>query len=418
MPDNTREIQGSTAPSGAADALNTLFQQNQELEHYAKKKDIDTGAAIKLKTQENEFQTGLVTLHQKFNLQSAQNASDLALQKSMQVGTAMNELTQRAAVAQSQASGVGIPGLTQQGPPENPMQSAGEASLPWNAQGIHPLAAAEAKDMFIKTFESELRKSEKESGISFQAQRDEMKHKLGYMTTQETQSARTMAAQLRAVDPNNPQAAFLDSFTSDEHPAQASDWVKHGGTIAAQIQNTKAKLEQINAQGASRMAIMSAIHATDNTSKERIAALRGDTAAANKAMGDLTKLKGAYATHLQSLQSTQLVLNQQINSMTLGAAEQKAAQAELAQNQIAIQQIQGSLSGIETAMLQHLSKSPTPTPPSETDIANIQERIKASVFKANGITDPAKATAAQKKKAQAEFDQQFADWQKKTQNPK
>src|SRR6266498_1305601 len=151
MPDNTKVIDTSPAPSGAANALFDIFKNNTEMDQYAKKKDIDVNAAKQLNSQQNQFATGLAELHNKFQLQQAENTHNLAMADELRKGNALAGLVGEQSKAFSQRTGQPVFGITSQGAPETPGQSTGEETLPWNVKTPPPLAANEAATIFGKT---------------------------------------------------------------------------------------------------------------------------------------------------------------------------------------------------------------------------------------------------------------------------
>src|SRR3990167_7441983 len=102
MADNTKTLYETPAPGGAGDALFEIFKQNTDMEQYAKKKEIDTNAAIKLKTQENQFNTALTNLNQKFKIDLMERENAMSQANIFTQGQAVAGQVSKGAVGLSQ----------------------------------------------------------------------------------------------------------------------------------------------------------------------------------------------------------------------------------------------------------------------------------------------------------------------------
>src|SRR3972149_4220506 len=175
MPDNTKTLYETPAPGGAGDALFEIFKQNTEMEQYAKKKEIDTNAAVKLKTQEQDFSTALANLNQRFRLDVLERENALSQSNILAQGQAISGQIGQQALGLSERTGEAVPGLTEQRQQQ-----------------------------------------------SFTTQRDELSRKLGMTTVNEQKAAADLSTLLSSIDPNDPDAIIAKAYA--EPGKQSKDW--------------------------------------------------------------------------------------------------------------------------------------------------------------------------------------------------
>lgn len=406
------------AESGAGTALFEIFKQNQELEQYAKKKDVDTSAAMKLRTQENEFATGLATLHSKYRMAEADAASNRAMQDLTIKGTALGQMVSGQAKQLSEQTGQGIPGLTYQGAPETPNQSTGEEAMPWQTSPVNPLAATESAKVFESAFSSELRKREAKSQISYQSERDMLRDKLGLITDSHAKAATSLKAQLEAIDPTNANIPLLDAFLEPGQAHQA-DFSRTVPQIAMQVEKAKAALNLAKAMESSRLERMKQVTSMQIQSRELIAKLNREGKQDNQSMLQLRRVQTGFSAHYQTLRNDADRLSQQLNAGMLSGPGEMQARAQLAQTEQAIQTVQASIDSVNQAMIAQMTKV-QPTGPSNTEQANIRKRIGTTVLKERGIkfdlNDIPNLTKEQEKQLQKlmpEIDRRVQEYMKK-----
>jgi len=405
MPDNTKVLYETPAPGGAGDALFEIFKQNTEMEQYAKKKEIDTNAAVKLKTQEQDFSTALANLNQRFRLDVLERENALSQSNILAQGQAISGQIGQQALGLSERTGEAVPGLTEQGQMfESGQARTGPSAVPWNVQPVNPLAAQSAASMFAKEMDNQFRKTEQRQQQSFTTQRDELSRKLGMTTVNEQKAAADLSTLLSSIDPNDPDAIIAKAYA--EPGKQSKDWTAVIPKISAQYQARKAKMEQLNRQGQIRAQYMQMHDANMAKAKTALEILKMSSGAkANAALTDLKKEHSSMGVTLGSLQRQQQQISMNETAGLYDTTQQRTdAQKEQFRLTQDIQRIQGNMLEIESAMNFHNQKNMPPSTQQVQDEAGRRTAIKAQVLKGR---DPAKMSEKQRTEANIEMNRLY-----------
>ncbi len=386
MPDNTKVLYETAAPSGVADALFGMFKQDEEMAQYAKKKDIDTNAAVKLKEQENKFQTSLSMLNQRYRLDLVDKENAIAQSNLMTQGRALAGQLGSAANTVSAQTGQPILGLNQQGAPQTPGQSTGEEALPWNANPIDPMAASAMLPLFGKAVDHEFRKMEEKTKQDFTDKRDLLNNKLGFTTVSQQKGAADLAGLLESIDPKDARIPIARALA--EPGTKSADWMAHIPKLSQDYEASKTALKKIQATGQFRKEL-SAEH--DNrmaAAGQALATIKQGGAKAKAAMIDLEREHRSIAANMSRMQAESNQITQNFGAMVYKTtAEEDAARIEQKRLNDKIAEVGTGLSNIERVMNAYNRDN---MPPGPAEVATDQAKKQAAFQKALGGKDPSK----------------------------
>lgn len=396
MPDNTKVLYETAAPSGAADALFGIFKQDVEMEQYAKKKDIETNAAAKLKEQENKFATSLLTLKNQYDVSMADKAATNAQNALLAKGTALGGFAQKQALETSRQTGQSIPGLTSQMPDPSGYNTEQDG---WMQDTIDPRAGEAAAKLMENVFSSELRKKEVKEKASYDDARILLRDKLELISDDEAAAARALHGELKTMDPTNMNIPLLQGFMT---PGQSHkrDYYKVIPQISAQVEKSKAQLAYGKAMESARLARQVQLHEMDNTTKKAIADLTKGPTAAGKAMDTLRKNQSGIMTIFQTYRAEASELNKAFGGGMLSTADEKINRARLLEVNEEIEKIRPRLEELNKAMLQHTA-TVTPNVMSPAEKQAKSAKIIQEVLKGR---DPKKLSKDEYTKANAEIE--------------
>ena len=405
MADNTKILYETPAPSGAGDALFEIFKQNTDMEQYAAKKEIDTNAAIKLKTQEQDFRTVLTNLDQRFRLDMMERENAMAQSNILAQGKALAGQVGQTALGFSERTGETVPGLTEQGQMfESGQAKTGPSAVPWSVQPIDPLAAKSAATTLAQEMDNQFKMAEQRQQQSFSTQRDELNRKLGMTTIGEQKTAADLATLLSSIDMKDPDAIIARAYA--EPGKQSKDWAAVIPKISANYQARKAKMEQINKQGQIRAQYMQMHDANMAKARTALEVLKNSSGAkANAALTDLKKEHSSVAITLSSLQRQQQQISMNISA---GAYDTNEQQTKAMQEQFRldseVKRVQKDLIEMESAMNFHNQKNMPPSTQQVQDEAGRRAQIKEQVLKGR---DPAKMSEKQRTEANIEMNKLY-----------
>ena len=394
MPDNTKTLYTTPATSGAADALFEIFKSNTEMEQYAKKKDIDTNAAVKLKEQEHGFATSLKALDNRYQISLADHRATIARNEMLAAGTAVGQLVGKQAVGLSRQTGDVLPGLTSRIPDPSGYNTEHEGFM---ANMIDPRAADHAAKMFESAFSSELRKREVKEKASYDDQRILLRDKLDLISDDEAAAARALKHELQTVDPTNLSIPLLQGFETAGQ-AHKRDYYKVIPQISANFEKSRRQLEYGKAMETARLARQTQLHEMDNTTKRAIAELTQGGTAANKAMDTLRKNQSGVMTIFQTYKAEASELNKAF-AAGLSTADERINRARFAEVNAEIEKIRPRLEELNNAMLKYTATI-TPNKVSDAEKAARMATIKAQVLKGR---DPAKMSKKERDDANVEM---------------
>lgn len=412
MPDNTKTLYETPAPSGAADALFNMFKQNTEMEQYAKKKDIDTNAAVKLKEQENKFTTGLETMRNNYDMEKTVREHAYNESLLMKRGTALGETIGQQATQMSNQTGEPILGLTQKGPaplaPGSTFETPGAQGIApgadmgynpsanqFSALPINPMAAPEVATIFGKAVDDIYKRKEATEGRSYLEQRDALNRTLGMTSIAEQTAAKDLAAMIRAADPKDARIPVLERFA--QPGAQRADWEKTVPTMAQKFEDSKTKMRQITLQGQFRSSLMTQHDAALARIVELKAKVAGGGPAAAKAITNLRKEQNGLNDVLNGLEASiaQTTANIAAGSYETSAEQNKAMQEQYKARTDAAK-VRDQLSEINMLIHQYNSAPPPPSTDDKAKDAAAKQALGAKVLQDMGIKDPSKMTDKQK----------------------
>jgi hypothetical protein len=422
MPDNTRTITDNdlTRGNAPADALFGMFKQNADLAQYAAKKDIDTGAALKLNKQKADDATALATLHQKFNLESAKNVADIARQQAMESGTAINALTSARGMGLSAATGHEIPGITTGVPGTTQETSTGEtggAEPQFTPNVLHPLAAAAADKAVSGEATAYLTQLGRKADVDMLMAKDTLHDSLNMMNSSEQEAAKNLANDLRLTNPGDPSIRALEGLQAPG--GKKADYYAIVKEKATMVDKAKNDLAHIKAMGEERLEYGKTITGMKTQSAELIAKMKQDGQVAKDAMKNLVILQGNVKAQLASMHSSQ-ALQQKIaaDPMSTTTVVQNAIR-EYAETGKLITEQEAHLRGIEAEMIKNNAQT-TPNPPSDTEKSAVKQRIGANAARSLGLDkkDPEKWTETEKAQFEVEVRRAYNDWTTKAGAPK
>jgi hypothetical protein len=397
MPDNTRTLYKTDPPSGAADALFGVMKQNMDLEQYAKKKDIDTGAAQKLNEQENTFRTGLAHLNQKFQLQKISEERAYAESEVLKTGAALNAVTQSQALASSNATGKGVLGLTKSLPPDPSGYDTPQDRRFAPVGEMDPRGASLYTGMLGRHLTEIFNERERASKQSFDTEKDALNKALGLTTVAQQSAAQTLVKLLRASDPNDARIPIVEIYA--QPGSQSNDFERDVMKVANEFEDTKKRISLLNTQGQQRMAQMREHDANiQNLAKLKAKLAESkDGAGSSKAITDLRKGQSSLKATLSSFEFEISNITNNFNAMVYKNETERAAARTLQQKyKDDAADLRDKITEIDTAIAVHNQKNMPPSDKDKRDTAESKRELGARILKEMGIKDPSKMSDKQK----------------------